>query len=213
MLGVVLGVAFAPPAPAHPTSGPEQERPRPPAPTQPRTARSCDAELEALQARLHFQEMLYDSLWEERFGRPIQWPEDAPERYTREAFEGVIARSLADCDTDLSPRGVECTEPPCIGAFVFRGPQQLFPRIGACPAWSEAYGDAVTTWSGRVGCDDGTEETVLLLSPYWEEIAEPDDPVERENFGKRIEERWKVLLEAWTCGEDGAAVGLSPAAE
>lgn len=162
---------------------------------------TCDQALNELKGELRFQQMLYDSLWEEHFGRRVQWPEATPAVYTRAGFEEVVERSLANCDTDLSARGLECTEPPCIGAFVFNAAQQFYPRIAECQHWSDAYGETVSTYSSSVDCGDGKQETILLLAPYWEQVAEPEDPAEAENFRKRIEERHKALVDAWTCAK------------
>jgi hypothetical protein len=186
-------VTAVPTTPARAGDGRRDPRTEAPAP-------DCDAgEVPALRARLAFAEMLYKSLWEEHFGHPVAWPADTPARYTAAGYQDVVDRALATCETGIAPRGMECTEPPCVGAFVFEGEQQFLPEIVSCPAWSEAFGDTVTTYEGSVDCGDGHSESVLLLSPYWEAVAEPDDPTEAANFEKRIGERQKALLDAWEC--------------
>lgn len=184
-----------------PVAGPVRtERPaeRPPAPDD--CPEGGAREIAALQSKLRFNEMLYDSLYEEHFGHPVPWPADTPEQYTASGYRGVIERALAECHTGMAVRGLECAEPPCIGAFAFTGEQQFFPAIGACPAWTEAFGDSLSTYSNQIDCGDGTQESMLLLSPYWEQLAASTDPEARANYAKRLEQRQQALTDAWTCG-------------
>lgn len=200
VLGVVFGTlrAEAPPrSPASPVAEDQPDR------AAQKSVGMCScAEVERLQLEARFRDMLYQDLWEDHFGHPVAWPTDTPVPYTQRGFYRVIDDALADCDTEIEPRGTECSEPPCIGAFVVEGALQLYPKIAQCGPWVAAFGDAVSTYSTSVDCDDGSTEVVLLLSPYWKSVAEPADALEAENYQKRIKRRQSSLLEAWKCGSD-----------
>lgn len=169
----------------------------------PAKAESCERDLASLHQRAKFTEMLYKGLRDEHFGAPVAWPADTPTRYTEAGFTAVIAEIMATCEPGRDLRGIECAEPPCIATMVDGEEDDdsliSYARIGVCPAWKAAFGDTVTTYSNTVDCPDGTQERVLLLSPYWEELAAPGTD-EGENYRKRLDGRQEALMEAWECG-------------
>lgn len=185
----------APPPEAAPT--PTGDR----APVHTRAApATCEAERSALQKSLKFQEMLYAGLRDEHFGRPIAWPADTPDQYSKSGFEALVREVMASCQTGTRLRGVECAEPPCIAAFVAEPEAAMFDpysRITECPSWNEAFGASVTMNSTSVDCGDGTSESLVMLSPYWEEIAAGEAS---ENYQKRIGGRQKTIKDTWECG-------------
>jgi hypothetical protein len=153
-------------------------------------------ELGTAKAEAAAWKALYDGLALEVYGEPVAFPEDTPEKYTEARFRAAIDEILRTCDIPADLVNVDCAEYPCMAAF--RERDGAYTALTGCEAWSSRYGGASSMASMSAECGDGREESLLVLSPVWEEGHERLN-AEDKNLHKRLGARWEEIQVQWAC--------------
>lgn len=116
------------------------------------------------------------------------WSDRVPAGWRGPAFEQVVIDVLDTCDVDGQVLGLDCTEPPC--AVVVAGAAIAAAEIGACPAWTEAFGGAPLRRSFVSACESGL--TVAFVAPAWPTELREADP----GWVRAVDEAWGARVDA-----------------
>lgn len=131
--------------------------------------------------------------------RPVQWPDDRPEKFTEAGFRSVMEEALSGCDVPLELQRLDCAEPPCIAVMRTTSEGWHAALVNDCPTWNETYGTTVSMDDGTIDCVGAEEEGYALLSPFDHEWREELDKDEQGNVGARLQERWDAIKTDWDC--------------
>jgi hypothetical protein len=151
-----------------------------------------------LEGELALQRLRKQTLEDELYGEPIQWPEDVPRQYDPGRFRDNVRQAVEDCAPDVEVVGFDCSEPPCLVHLRGGGDGWGDRLINGCPAWVDPYGSGASTASGTVDCGGGTEERYQIVGPHREQPW-GDGPDAGENQRKRWEQRVEQARFDWEC--------------
>lgn len=181
-------------------AAPEPPPSAPPLHDQPGT----DPRIAELELKVRLLEEMLQAQVVEYEGSAIPWPDDLPEDFEPDGFRRNLRLAVEECAPDVELVGFDCSEPPCLAQLRASDSDWWDRLVNRCPHFTDHYGNAVASASGRAVCADGSTESMQLLGWSWSAVEEthPLDDEARINFGKRFQARIEENQRAWPCKTD-----------